>query len=103
VWVTLTQPTPGRIKVSVRDQGPGVSPEFQTRLFSLFSQGDASDSRSTGGTGLGLAISKALIEHMEGVIGFTSQQGSGTTFFFELPAIPAPPARVDVEASQLAT
>jgi signal transduction histidine kinase len=85
VRVTLTQPGRERIKVSVIDAGPGVSPEFQSRIFSLFSQGDASDTRAKGGTGLGLAISKALIEHMGGVIGFLPNEGGGTTFFFELP------------------
>jgi signal transduction histidine kinase len=85
VSITLTLPKPGRVKVSVRDQGPGVSPEFQTRLFNMFSQSDASDSRAKGGTGLGLAISKALIQHMGGSIGFESHDGAGTTFFFELP------------------
>jgi signal transduction histidine kinase len=103
VWITLTQPIPERVKVSVRDQGPGVSPEFRARLFSMFSQGDASDSRAKGGTGLGLAISKALIEHMGGTIGFVSHEGTGTTFFFELPATSASCSRAGAETRQLAT
>jgi signal transduction histidine kinase len=85
VSVTLTQPTPQRLRVEVRDRGPGISAQFQEKVFTLFAQGDASDSRPKGGTGLGLAISKTLIEYMGGVIGFATNDGGGTTFFFELP------------------
>jgi signal transduction histidine kinase len=85
VSVALSQPTPQRLRVEVRDRGPGISAEFQEKIFTLFAQGDASDSRPKGGTGLGLAISKTLIEYMGGVIGFATTDGGGTTFFFELP------------------
>jgi len=85
VSVALSQPTPQRLRVEVRDRGPGISAEFQEKIFTLFAQGDASDSRQKGGAGLGLAISKTLIEHMGGVIGFATNDGGGTTFFFELP------------------
>jgi signal transduction histidine kinase len=86
VSITLARPAPEKIRVEVQDHGPGISPQFRTRIFTLFTQGDASDSRAKGGTGLGLAISKALIEHMGGVIGFVPGAQGGTTFFFELPA-----------------
>jgi signal transduction histidine kinase len=85
ISVALSQPTPQRLRVEVRDRGPGISPDFQEKIFTLFAQGDASDSRPKGGAGLGLAISKALIEYMGGVIGFATHDGGGTTFFFELP------------------
>jgi signal transduction histidine kinase len=85
VSVALSQPAPQRLRVEVRDRGPGISAEFQEKIFTLFAQGDASDSRPKGGTGLGLAISKTLIEYMGGVIGFVAHDGGGTTFFFELP------------------
>jgi len=85
VSVILSQPTSQRLRVEVRDRGPGISPQFQERIFTLFAQGDASDSRPKGGAGLGLAISKTLIEYMGGVIGFATQDGGGTTFYFELP------------------
>jgi PAS domain S-box-containing protein len=72
-------------RVEVHDQGPGIAPEFQQRLFTKFSQGDSSDTRALGGTGLGLAISKALVEQMGGTIGYESAPETGTTFYFELP------------------
>jgi signal transduction histidine kinase len=76
---------PDRAVVSVTDQGPGVPPEFQDRIFQKFAQADASDTRQKSGTGLGLAIAKAIVERHRGRIGYRSAPGAGTTFFFELP------------------
>lgn len=74
-----------RVRVEIRDKGPGIPEEFRKHIFQKFSQADASDTRQRGGTGLGLNISKAIVERMEGSIGFTTEQNVGTTFFFELP------------------
>ena len=48
------------IRVSVRDYGPGIPPEFQPRVFEKFAQADGADTRLRGGTGLGLSICKGL-------------------------------------------
>jgi signal transduction histidine kinase len=79
----------GRVRVCVRDSGPGIPAEFRPQIFQKFSQADGSDTRSKPGTGLGLAISKALIERMHGAIDFESEPGCGALFFFELPEVAA--------------
>jgi PAS domain S-box-containing protein len=75
----------GRLRVEVSDRGPGIPENFRHRIFQKFSQADASDTRQKGGTGLGLNISRAIVERMGGSIGFQTEVGSGTTFYFELP------------------
>ena len=67
---------------SVSDTGIGIPPDKKHLLFNAFSQVDDSHTRSYGGTGLGLAISKEIVERMGGSIGFESEQGKGSTFFF---------------------
>ncbi len=75
---------PGRAMLlfSVADQGIGITPEAQQRLFTKFQQADSSITRRYGGTGLGLAISKSLAEMMGGTIGVDSAPGQGSTFWF---------------------
>jgi signal transduction histidine kinase/CHASE1-domain containing sensor protein len=84
VIVTLDT-LPGSARICVQDKGPGIPEEFWPRIFQKFSQADSSDTRAKSGTGLGLAICKAIVERMGGTIGFDTESGKGTTFWFELP------------------
>jgi len=72
-------------QVRVRDHGPGIPEAFQQCIFQKFAQSIDPDSRRKGGTGLGLNISQQIIELHDGQIGFETQQGEGTTFYFNLP------------------
>ena len=73
-----------RLRVTVADNGIGISGEQQARLFTSFEQADGSVSRRFGGTGLGLAISKSIIGMMGGTIWIESELGKGARFLFEL-------------------
>ncbi|MBH62792.1 MAG: hypothetical protein CL569_10190 [Alphaproteobacteria bacterium] len=68
---------------------PGISVELRPRLFDKFVQADASASRRRGGTGLGLSIAKAIVEGMNGRIGFQNGSPDGTVLYFELPLVSA--------------
>jgi len=72
------------LRLSVRDEGIGVPPEAQEKIFDLFTQADGAVTRRYGGTGLGLAIVKQLVELMGGVVTLTSQPGKGSTFVVEM-------------------
>ncbi len=75
----------GRFRVAIIDHGPGISEAFRERIFQKFSQEDSSDMRQKGGTGLGLSICKAIVEGLGGEIGFETEVGKGSTFYFWLP------------------
>jgi signal transduction histidine kinase len=74
------------VRISVRDHGPGIAPEFKSRVFERFAQADATNARRKGGTGLGLSIVQEIVERLAGEVGFADAPGGGTVFHVELPA-----------------
>jgi PAS domain S-box-containing protein len=76
----------GRVKVYVSDTGVGIPEEEKKKMFNKFVRGEKVQRMETEGSGLGLFISKNIIEAHNGEIGFESEEGVGSTFFFILPA-----------------
>ena len=76
----------GRAEVSVSDRGGGIPVSIRGRIFQKFVQGDGGAAKRPG-TGLGLSIAKAIIEQHGGQIGFQTETGVGTRFYFSLPLI----------------
>ena len=80
--VAIEATTAKQIHFSIQDQGPGIAPEYQEKIFEKYVKAPGSKSS---GTGLGLAISKDFVEAMGGKIGVISQLGQGANFYFDLP------------------
>ena len=83
VEVNCTESAPGRIRISVRDTGAGLSPEQLAQLFQPFNR-LGQEAGGEEGTGIGLVVAKRLVELMGGVIGVESTVGVGSVFWFEL-------------------
>lgn len=77
------------LRIVIQDTGIGMTAKTQSKLFTDFTQADASITRNFEGTGLGLAICKRLVNIMHGDIGVHSELGVGSTFWFTLPLVKA--------------
>ena len=85
VEITLAEEA-GALRVDVRDNGPGISPEHQEVIFDKFRQAVDPPSGKAEGSGLGLYISRRIIEHSGGRLWVASRPGQGACFSFTLPA-----------------
>jgi signal transduction histidine kinase len=74
----------GAWEFAVRDNGPGIAPEYHERIFGIFQMLDARD--RVEGTGIGLSIVKKLVESRGGRVWVESRAGAGSTFRFLWPA-----------------
>lgn len=74
------------IRIAVQDQGTGIPEADQETIFQKFMQANSTTARQKEGTGLGLSICKAIVERHGGDIGFETELGIGSTFYFTIPA-----------------
>ncbi|MCK5483939.1 MAG: HAMP domain-containing histidine kinase [Gemmatimonadetes bacterium] len=75
------------VRVTVEDDGPGIAPEDQTKLFAEFQRlAQPDDSEAPSGTGLGLSIVRRIAEAHGGSVGLESRPGEGSRFYLDLPA-----------------
>lgn len=86
VKIFVSNPMAGIVKCEIADTGPGISRKDAEKLFNKFYRAESAIGKAVG-SGLGLYISKLLVHEFGGKIGFHSQMGKGTTFWFELPLV----------------
>src|SRR5262249_12603560 len=80
----------GQVRIEVKDDGPGIPAEEQSRIFEAF-QRLSHPGKTTEGTGLGLAIAQRLVELHGGQLALESAPGQGSCFYFSLPEVSAAP------------
>lgn len=87
IYFLAKQKKPDRLRIEVRDTGPGISTENQRLIFEDFVQISSMTQSEALGTGLGLAITSRLVKQMNGEIGCQSNPGAGSTFWIEIPLV----------------
>lgn len=96
IEVRITQDRGGYVTVYVEDQGIGISPAHQVKIFERFYRVDGSDAQKVYGHGLGLYVAKRLVEGMRGQIWVESELGVGTRVAFTLPVMEGDYAEEDI-------
>lgn len=82
----------GRLRISVTDEGPGLTEEDQQKVFTLFYRAMNHPIQSVAGLGVGLAIAKAIVDLHKGWIAIESAPGIGSTFIVELTGVTPDPS-----------
>ena len=90
--VASPSPDGTRVRISVKDAGPGIPEEAQASLFTSFEQVDGSATRKVGGLGLGLSFVRRVAEDSGFPLSVASREGKGAEFSLDLPVSDAPPA-----------
>ncbi|MCR4303610.1 MAG: PAS domain S-box protein [Gallionella sp.] len=99
VEVKCTESAPGRIRISIKDSGAGLTPEQLAQLFQPFNR-LGQEAGGEEGTGIGLVVAKQLVELMGGAIGVESTVGAGSVFWFELVSVAEPLLALEESAMQ---
>lgn len=84
IYISATE-NPQQVSISIKDEGPGISPEDQKKMFKKFQKLSARPTAGESSTGLGLSIIKTLVERLHGEISVSSELGKGTEFTVVLP------------------
>jgi signal transduction histidine kinase len=100
VWLRLRQ-LGDRVAIQVEDDGPGIAPEHQSRVFERLYRVDAARSRRSGGAGLGLAIVQWIAEAHGGYATMVSTVGTGSIFEIVLPVDRSAPVGRQLDAHRL--
>jgi signal transduction histidine kinase len=88
-----------RVRIEVRDEGPGIAPEDLPHVLDRFYRGGAPTRRTSSGLGLGLALARQIVGAHGGELTVESAPGAGTVFRFDLPAFEHPVVSGEARAS----
>jgi PAS domain S-box-containing protein len=95
--ILQAEPSALGVQISVGDQGPGVSPDHRSDLFTRFTYLRSGNQRAEYGAGIGLSVVKAIVETQGGQVGVMDRSSGGSIFWFTIPAAPDLPGLEDIE------